>query len=227
VPSISRKRSGNISPYKLEIVVTVATVQNTRRSVIVVDDFLTNPDEIREFALKLEYRADNRYFRGQRSTTVHLWPGIRDIFSRLLGREVTQWEGHPTNGIFQFCVGGDQLVYHSDLNSYAGVIYLTPNAPPQAGTTTFRSKANGYRSVHEAIERLNREHCKCDPAQIEREMYAGKLLDKTAWEPIDVIGNVYNRLVLWDAKVVHAASEYFGNSIENGRLFQMFFFDTE
>jgi len=58
-------------------------------------------------------------------------------------------------------------------------------------------------------------------------MYAGNYYDKTRWETVDVIGNVYNRMVVWDAQRVHAASEYFGDTLENSRLFHMFFFDAE
>ena len=30
-----------------------------------------------------------------------------------------------------------------------------------------------------------------------------------------------------DAKLIHAASQYFGDDIKNDRLFQIYFFDTE
>lgn len=199
-------------------------IGNTRRTVVAVDNFLTNPDEVREFALKQEYREDNRYFRGHRSTTTHLFPILKDQFERILNINIHRWTEHSTNGVFQFCCGGDQLVYHSDHNKYAGVIYLTPNAPPEAGTTMYRSKATRGRTVEES---LNLNPGLLDLAATEQRMYAGKLLDKTAWETVDVIGNVYNRLVLWNAKMVHAASEYFGNKKENARLFWMFFFDGE
>ena len=52
-------------------------------------------------------------------------------------------------------------------------------------------------------------------------------LDSTEFDLVDVVGNVYNRLVLFDAQVIHAASTYFGTTKENGRLFQLFFFDLE
>ena len=42
---------------------------------------------------------------------------------------------------------------------------------------------------------------------------------------VDKIGNIYNRVVLFDSRCIHAASEYFGNTKENSRLFQLFFFD--
>nr|BDD46030.1 hypothetical protein 7 [bacterium] len=50
-------------------------------------------------------------------------------------------------------------------------------------------------------------------------------LDGTPFEPVDVLGNVYNRLVIFDASCIHSASEYFGTVMENSRLWQMFFFD--
>jgi hypothetical protein len=34
-------------------------------------------------------------------------------------------------------------------------------------------------------------------------------------------------LLTRESKVIHAATEYFGNNKENGRLFQLFFFDLE
>jgi len=52
-------------------------------------------------------------------------------------------------------------------------------------------------------------------------------LDPTEFEAVDVVGNVYNRLVLFDSQMFHAASNYFGNTLNNGRLFQLFFFDLE
>ena len=51
--------------------------------------------------------------------------------------------------------------------------------------------------------------------------------DSTSYEVVDKVANVYNRLVLWDAKAIHAATNYFGDSIENARFFQLFFFDVE
>jgi len=50
-------------------------------------------------------------------------------------------------------------------------------------------------------------------------------LDGTSFEPVDVLGNVYNRLVIFDASCIHSASQYFGTVMENSRLWQMFFFD--
>ena len=58
-------------------------------------------------------------------------------------------------------------------------------------------------------------------------VFQNGFLDSTQFEVVDVVGNVYNRLVLFDAQFIHAASCYFGHTSSNGRLFQLFFFDFE
>lgn len=202
-------------------------IANLTRTVVAVDNFLANPDELRRFALGLEYREDLRYYRGRRSTTRLLWPGLKEAFEGLLNRRVTLWEGHGTNGVFQYCVGGDQIVYHSDEQRYAGAIYLTPNAPPPTGTTLIRSSVTKGRTAAESKALGDANGTDNPIGWYERQMYAGKLLDGTAWEPVDNIGNVYNRLVLWDARMAHHATAYFGDNLTNARLFQLFFFDAE
>ena len=49
--------------------------------------------------------------------------------------------------------------------------------------------------------------------------------DKTSFEMVDNIANVYNRLVLFNSKNIHAAVNYFGDNIDNSRFFHLFFFD--
>ena len=51
--------------------------------------------------------------------------------------------------------------------------------------------------------------------------------DLTKWELVDRVGNVFNRLILFNSKRYHMSMDYFGDSKENGRLFQVFFFNTE
>ncbi len=196
-----------------------------RRTTVVIDNFVRDPDALRAYALAQDFKADNRYFRGQRTECVHKWPGFQQSFERLLGRSIVKWDS-PVNGVFQFAIGGEQLVYHSDHNTHAAILYLTPGAPVECGTTLYKSKQMQARSVKEYME-AGTTLGYPDEQIATRMMYENKLLDKTAWEPVDVIGNVYNRLMIWDAKMVHAASGYFGHSKETARLWQMFFFDCE
>ena len=45
------------------------------------------------------------------------------------------------NGIFQFCTADQPIVYHVDNQTYAGMVYLTPEAPARNRYPAFyRSK---------------------------------------------------------------------------------------
>ena len=51
--------------------------------------------------------------------------------------------------------------------------------------------------------------------------------DYTKWEMVDRVGNVFNRLIMYRADNYHVSLDYFGKDINDGRLFQVFFFNTE
>jgi hypothetical protein len=46
-------------------------------------------------------------------------------------------------------------------------------------------------------------------------------------EPLDVVGNVFNRLIMYRADIYHKSTEYFGDSLETARLTQVFFIKGE
>jgi len=96
------------------------------------------------------------------------------------------------------------------------MIYLTPNAPFSCGTTLLAHKKTRARNYYEDGWDASWKDVPGDPH-----------LDGTDFEPVDVIGNVYNRLAIFDASSIHSASEYFGTIDENARLWHMFFFDAE
>ena len=196
----------------------------TAPKILVVDDFYKEPDAVRSFALQQQFQYNEQYHKGRRTNQQFLFPGIKDRFESLLKKRITVWEKHPHNGVFQICKAGDQLVYHSDLQSYAAVVFLTPNAPLQAGLRTVRSKLTKLRRPPTEQDAKN---ANVDITTLLGLTYGNKLLDGTAWDTVDLIGNVYNRLVLWDAQLIHAAADYFGHDDTSARLFQIFFFDVE
>jgi hypothetical protein len=193
-----------------------------RPNIIVCDDFYENPDHVRELALIQEFNPDLRYHKGERTKNKFLFPFVKERLEEIIGAKISGWTTQGYNGVFQFCKADTPIVYHSDIQSYAAVVYLTPNAPPEAGTSFFASKAvKGRRKPPRNEPNMTEEEARL----IDGLMYGGKLLDKTAWELIDVVGNVYNRLAIWDSQLVHAASCYFGDKLTNCRLFHMYFFD--
>lgn len=182
---------------------------------LVVDDFYDNPDAVRELALAQDFAPDLRYHKGNRTSKKFLAPNTKQIFESLLGRKIVRWSEYEYNGIFQYCTAEDPLVYHSDVQSYAAAVYLTPNAPPESGTSFFRSKR--YPDIRQS--HVNDSNY--------GEVFKGGYYDKTQFELVDTVGNVYNRLAIWNSKLIHSASQYFGTNKYDSRLFHLFFFDIE
>ena len=183
--------------------------KNYQSRMFIVDNFYENPDAIRQHALGMEFKEDIRYYKGLRTTT-HFHPdGIKDAFEFIMGKKINDFDG-GINGCFQITTANDPQVYHYDLQSWAAMIYLTPNAPIESGTRLHRSKINGTRHSSESD---------IDDA------FAGGFLDSTKFDVTDSAANIYNRLVIMDAKCIHSAGQYFGQSREDGRLTHLFFFD--
>lgn len=186
---------------------------------IIIDEFYKNPDDVRTFALAQEFNTHGNY-PGQR-TSSFLADNVKNSIQEIIrpyGGEVTWW-GDDSTGSFQYTTSSDRSWIHSDdTTDWAGVLYLTPDAPLSAGTGLFKHKETGLRQWR------NSEHpeevTKSAPVNIQSQ-------DMTKWEMVDKLGNVYNRLVLYRGDLFHVSLDYFGQDKEDGRLFQVFFFNTE
>jgi tetratricopeptide (TPR) repeat protein len=188
----------------------INTRQAQARRMFVVDNFYANPDEIRNYALtQVEYEEDNRWYKGMRSTTVYRPKGMKEAFEHIIGQRIVDFES-GYNGVFQIMRSHDQQVYHYDTQRWAGMIYLSPNAPIVSGTRMHKSKINDTR---------HRDEAEADFA------FQGDFYDSTKFDITDSAANIYNRLLIMDAGAFHSAGPYFGNTKENGRLTHLFFFD--
>ena len=189
---------------------------NFNKRSFIVDNFYVDPMTIREFAQRQEYVQGGlgRGFIGRRTVQQFLFPGLKESFESIMQKRITIWDEHGMNGRFQLNIAGEQLVYHCDSQKYAAMIYLTPNAPPSCGTSTFMHKAS--KVYHNSDPRIN-------------EVFYGvkTTMDGTIHDRVDSFGNIFNRLVIFDSGLLHAASDYFGADMEDGRLWHMFFFDAE
>lgn len=184
----------------------------TKPRLWIVDDFYDDPYAVRDFALKQEFEPNLSYYKGSRSKEQYIVPGTKEAFENIIGRKIVNWtDVHGMCGRFQYCTAEDDLVYHCDGQTLAAMIYLTPDAPPSCGTSLFAHKRTGLRNEN-------------DFGQVSVFDETG-FYDRSKFELVDTAGNVFNRLVIFDAKCIHSANEYFGTNITNSRLFQIFFFD--
>ena len=113
----------------------------------VVDDFYSDPDAIREYALTLDYHFSD-YHRGRRTEHQFEIPGTKEAFESIMGMKITNWmETYGMCGRFQHCTCEDALVYHADMQRWAATVYLTPDAPYECGTSLLAHKETGIRHV--------------------------------------------------------------------------------
>ncbi len=191
-----------------------------RVEMISVADFYSNVDEVRQFAIEQEYYEEPHHYPGKRTK-----PFLNDSTKEIIQDIIKPFAGNVTNwgtisGSFQYTTGVDRSWIHTDgTTMWAGVLYLTPDAPLSAGTGIFRHKASGLKSWVFA----NHTH----EENMSIPLYSTDYYDYTKWDMVDKVGNVYNRLILYRGDLFHVSLDYFGKDINDGRLFQTFFFDTE
>jgi hypothetical protein len=190
-------------------------------SAYIIDNFYDDVDSVREFALTQEYSVPGNY-PGRRTKSFlndSMKNTIESVVSPFYGK-VIYWSEEQYTGAYQYTTSRDRSWIHADQTTiWAGVCYLTPDAPLSAGTGLFKHKSTGLvMAPRNPDGSYNTELLK----QINQDSQ-----DMTKWELVDRLANVYNRLVLYRGDYFHMSLDYFGQDLNDGRLFQTFFFNTE
>jgi hypothetical protein len=177
--------------------------------------------EVRNFALNQQFNITGN-FPGFRTTSLlndTIKEAIQYVMHPFAG-EIVDWFEDGHTGAFQYTTEEHHSWIHSDGGvRWAGVLYLTPTAPLSAGTGFYRHKKTKMdRFVH--LTETPTEKDLNNP-------YLTDYKDITKWELTDEVSNKFNRLILYDATLFHKSMDYFGKSLYDGRLFQVFFFNTQ
>lgn len=176
-------------------------------SVVIIDNFLSDPYQTREFALSQEFNVVGN-FPGARTPSFKT-NEEKDAFEKILNTKITWWPD-SYNGSYQYVTKNDRSWIHRDNTSFSAILFLTPNPPPNTGTKTYVHKQSGLT--------LRKDNA---VGQFDKDSY-----NWSAWDVMDVIENRFNRLVIFQGIVSHMSADYFGDSKENGRLFKIWFFET-
>ena len=205
------------------LVITNAYSFNQRmdKGFFVIDNFFENPNSVREFALKQKY-FDGEGAVGCRTRKQFLWDGLKEKFEEIIGEKIPDntdsgygWKDLGINGRFQSCKAGTPMVFHCDAQKWAAIIFLFPDAPIQSGTSFYRDKKTKVR--HSSQIDWNNGGL---------DIMSKTFLDPTPYEKVDTVGNVFNRLVIFNGGLLHSGNDYFGWDLESSRLFQVFFFES-
>jgi hypothetical protein len=222
---IEKTNNTNNEKNKKDILKADLKIRGPSCGLIVIDNFYNNPYETREYIMKQPFSVKGNY-PGQR-TISYANQELKEIIQKYIepfGGKITQFpipknDGSDAdkiyNGSFQFTTSRDRSWVHIDgYNNWAGVLYLTPDAPLTSGTSFYRFY-DGTTCARD-LDLFDSKEITDNYSQ-----------DLTKWEKVDQVGNVFNRLILFNSKRFHMSNDYFGLTIEDARLFQVFFFSTE
>jgi hypothetical protein len=223
----------------------------SRRSIIVIDDFYADAVAVRRYALRQQYYTpyeDEEAVRAGRARATWWASRFRasddcpfkssqaliDALERATGEaiDMAHWRAgcpvdesskprRPPSGGLTSCLWnccfhvkpdnkqqlGDGVHNHvtDGWNSvgpdgWAGIVYLDPAAPLEGGLYLWRN--------------------------IDKNRTFDWMTDADNWELVDAFGNVFNRLVLVRGDVPHSGAGGWGDRLDNGRMYQTFFFRT-
>lgn len=223
-----------------------------KKDIIIVDDFYENPIEVRQYALKeLREKAYRPYndepsswfatpfkeskdcpFKSSKELisklefligeTIDLehWNSTFDpYFNGEVSSKSTRWNccfhfkpicptEKPGNRVHTHCVNPKNSWNNVGYKNWAGLIYLNPLQPLNAGLMNFTH-------IH-GKEMNNKEYMFTDVP----------INPESRWKWVDSFGAVFNRLILERSDIPHQGANGFSNDLEEGRLFQTFFFKT-
>ena len=167
------------------------------RNLIIVDNFLDDPDKVRSIVLGLDFDRVQPSVPGVRSHRVggDLQIEVEDKLKVAFGCKEIIWDMTQDTLCFQSCMEGTETWIHVDSQGenqgeWAAVLYLTPNPVLDSGTGIFESPDHDMNiGIGNVYNRLV--------------AYRGKVL--------------YHRSIV----------PGFGNTLETSRLTQTFFFDIK
>jgi len=197
--------------------------------ITVIENFYENPDAIRKFALSQEF-----IFCHDRKNYEYVYPGSRtkDIFDldsalhEKICKKLVSVFHNSEHDYMRWAISTsfqsvteeyEKGVIHTDQNTvFAGVLYLTPNAPLNSGTSLFRKNVNFNEQEYERS--FTENHNRFKEGKIVMDTDYHSMFDETLR-----INNVYNTLIIYEGHLFHAANNFFGKSLKDSRLVQVFF----
>jgi len=194
---------------------------------IIVDDFMDDPYSLRNAALSLNYPEGSGPFPGRNSKMRIDVTGMDEQVSRLVGEPV---RGQPVPQAHAKCrisLAKDEgrAKVHVDPSHWSGILYLSRPEDCRGGTEFFRHLPTGTeRTAYTDKEAANYGYASV------KDMVSGIVskdsVDESKWEMTMRVPMRFNRLILLRPWLWHTAGESFGDTLENGRLVYLMFFES-
>jgi len=196
--------------------------------VTVINDFYEDPLKIRDFALNQKFT-----FRHEHKIDIPVYPGSRTQDLLDLNENMYHKICEKFTSIFHN-FSHDQLrwsistafqsvteeyeygIIHQDADTvFAGVLFLSPDAPLNSGTSLFKANKNFNQESY--IKALEDNDVRFKNKQSVDSNY------HHMFDEVVRVNNVFNSLIIYEGQHFHAANHFFGNTLKNSRLTQVFF----
>ena len=187
-----------------------------------VDNFFKYPDEIRRFGLSLDFKPEPK----------GMWPGTRSpelalisssfknaICSKYLKLHLASpMVGYKCAAYFQKvdAKAGQGWVHNDTPHLHTNLIYLTPNASLNSGTSVYRPKEGVGPMITSRNNTKKRDFNLNKITAKEAEKF--RLESNADFEETIRFSNVYNRCIGFDGSNWHSANSFAQDSKEEERL---------
>ncbi len=201
-----------------------------QQTAMIIDDFYADPEAVRQAAIGLTYPEPKGevFYPGRTSRQVILPPNADDMFSFIL-REKVVGAARSTHGCCRYSLKNMHrpAEIHIDIGkTWAGLVYLTRDEDCQGGTEFFRHRK--YRTDRAPL--TDEEARQIYGMETRKEVVHHLIYDDghhlDRWERVMFLPMKFNRCVLFRPWMWHTSGVDFGDSIENGRLLQLLFFES-
>ena len=197
--------------------------------VTVIENFYENPDAIRKFALAQKFT-----YCKEVPNIEYVYPGCRtkdlsnldkalydNICTKLVSVFHNAENDHMrwliTTSFQSVSAEYAQGVIHTDHNTvFAAVLYLTPDAPLNSGTSLFKKNKTFDEKKYQ--QALDDNDARFKSGEIAMDTSYHSMFDE-----IVRVNNVYNTLIIYEGRHYHAANQFFGKTMQDARLAQVFF----
>lgn len=195
-------------------------------SFLIIDDFLSNPYDVRRQALGLNYDPQNKNgnYPGLISTQALPTEALDKAVSKIMGTNL-QPAPNTSHGHCRLTFAGDKGVsgVHVDPCFYSGILYLSLPEHCRGGTDFFRHRRTGLEKVPTSQTELVTSGYK-DPNVLIEDVVNKDTTKISRWEKTMRAPMRFNRLILFNPMMFHNAAPPFGRDAESARLVCLLFF---
>jgi len=197
------------------------------KSFIIIDDFLSDPYQLRDLALAQEYPEYDELppFPGRNSQYRQVINGLDQKISKLVGEPLVPSQG-TSYAKFRLALEGEKGTHsvHVDNAHWTAILFLTLPEHCQDGTHFFRHVETGTDRAPYFKHEYEIFDAKTDQELLDKTINS-QSNDPSKWEKIMTVPMRFNRMLLMRPQHWHDAGVSFGTTPENGRLVYLSFYN--